>query len=40
LEAASGREAMQIVEKHNDLSLILLDIDLPDRGGFSVLGEL
>jgi len=31
---------MQIVEKHNDLSLILLDIDLPDRGGFSVLGEL
>src|SRR6516225_9933491 len=40
LDAASGREAMQIVEKHPDLSLILLDINLPDRSGFSVLGEL
>jgi DNA-binding NarL/FixJ family response regulator len=39
-EAANSREAMQIVEKHPDLSLILLDIKLPDRDGFSVLGEL
>jgi DNA-binding NarL/FixJ family response regulator len=39
-EAASSREAMQIVEQHPDLSLILLDINLPDRDGFSVLGEL
>ena len=39
-EAANSREAMQIVEKHPDLSLILLDINLPDRDGFSVLGEL
>jgi DNA-binding NarL/FixJ family response regulator len=31
---------MQIVEKHPDLSLILLDIDLPDRDGLSALGEL
>jgi CheY-like chemotaxis protein len=29
-EAANSREAMQIVEKHPDLSLILLDINLPD----------
>jgi DNA-binding SARP family transcriptional activator/CheY-like chemotaxis protein len=39
-EASSGREAIQIVEKHPDLSLILLDIKLPDRDGFSVLSEL
>jgi DNA-binding NarL/FixJ family response regulator len=31
---------MQIVEEHSDLSLILLDIKLPDCDGFSVLGEL
>ena len=31
---------MQIVEQHPDLSLILLDIKLPDRDGLSVLGEL
>jgi DNA-binding NarL/FixJ family response regulator len=40
LEASSGRQAMQIVEEHPDLGLILLDINLPDRDGFSVLGEL
>src|SRR5229473_4754656 len=34
------RQAMTIVEEHPDLSLILLDINLPDRDGFSVLGEL
>src|SRR5258708_1720681 len=39
-EAANSREAMQIVEKHPDLSLILLDINLPDRDGFSALSEL
>jgi DNA-binding NarL/FixJ family response regulator len=40
LEASDSRQAMQIVEEHPDLSLILLDINLPDRDGFSVLGEL
>jgi|SRR5262245_14479147 len=40
-EAANSRQAMQIVEEqHPDLSLILLDINLPDRDGLSVLGEL
>jgi two-component SAPR family response regulator len=39
-EASSGHQAMQIVEEHSDLSLILLDIKLPDCDGFSVLGEL
>src|SRR5262245_26881523 len=39
-EASNSREAMRIVEEHPDLGLILLDINLPDRDGFSVLGEL
>jgi PleD family two-component response regulator len=38
-EAPSSREAMQIIERHPDFSLVLLDINLPDRNGFSVLGE-
>jgi DNA-binding NarL/FixJ family response regulator len=39
-EASNSRQAMHTVEEHPDLSLILLDINLPDRDGFSVLGEL
>src|SRR5258707_3588080 len=39
-EASNGRQAVHIVEEHPDLSLILLDINLPDRDGFSVLREL
>ncbi|MEZ2144566.1 response regulator transcription factor [Bradyrhizobium sp. DN5] len=39
-EASSSREAMHIVEENPDISLILLDINLPDRDGFSVLCEL
>jgi DNA-binding NarL/FixJ family response regulator len=39
-EASNGRQAMHIVEEHPDLNLILLDIGLPDRNGFSVLSEL
>src|SRR5262249_11946391 len=39
-EASNSHQAMHIVEEHPDLNLVLLDIDLPDRNGFSVLGEL
>jgi DNA-binding NarL/FixJ family response regulator len=39
-EASNGRQAVHIVEEHPDISLILLDINLPDRDGFSVLREL
>jgi len=39
-DASNGRQAMHIVEEHPDISLILLDINLPDRDGFSVLREL
>ena len=39
-EASDSRQAMQLVAENNDLGLILLDINLPDRDGFSVLSEL
>lgn len=40
LHAASGRSALQQVAGHIDLSLILLDIDLPDIHGFQVLRQI
>ncbi len=39
-EASNSGRAMQIVEEHPDISLVLLDLILPDRDGFSVLREL
>ena len=40
LEAANGHQAMRLVERHPDLTFILLDLALPDRDGFVVLTEL
>ena len=40
LEASDSRQAMPLVEEHDDLDLVLLDLNLPDRDGFSVLVEL
>ena len=40
LEASSCGQAMQVIAGHPDLDLILLDLNLPDRDGFSVLTEL
>jgi DNA-binding NarL/FixJ family response regulator len=40
LEAVNGHQAMQLVSEHNDIRLIVIELDLPDRDGFSVLGEL
>lgn len=39
-EASNSRQAMRLVEENPDVSLILLDINLPDRDGFSVLADL
>ena len=39
-EASNSQQAMRIVEDHPDLDLILLDLNLPDRDGFSVLADL
>jgi DNA-binding NarL/FixJ family response regulator len=40
LEASNCSQAMTLVAEHADLRLILLDLNLPDRDGFSVLNEL
>jgi DNA-binding NarL/FixJ family response regulator len=40
LEASDSRETMGLIEAHPDLELILLDLTLPDRDGFTVLTEL
>ena len=33
-------QAMQVIAAHPDVNLVLLDLNLPDRDGFSVLAEL
>ena len=40
LEASDSREAMRLIEEHPEVDLILLDLNLPDRDGFTVLSEL
>jgi DNA-binding NarL/FixJ family response regulator len=40
LEAVSGHQAMQLLSEHADIRLVLLELNLPDRDGFSVLSEL
>lgn len=40
IEAPDSRRAMQCIEENPDVELILLDLYLPDRGGFEVLAEL
>ena len=40
LEASDCREAMQLIEQHTDLELILLDLNLPDGDGFQMLTDL
>ncbi len=40
LEAVDGHQAMQLVSEHADIRLILLELNLPDQDGFSVLSEL
>jgi DNA-binding NarL/FixJ family response regulator len=40
LEGSDSRQAMQFIAEHADIGLILLDLNLPDRDGFSTLAEL
>src|SRR6516165_8586145 len=40
LEASDSRETMRLIEEHPDVDLILLDLNLPDRDGLTVLSEL
>src|SRR5580704_17497775 len=40
LEASDGRQARQLAGEHADIGLVLLDLNLPDADGFSMLAEL
>ena len=40
LEAGTCGEAMALIQQHADLSLMLLDLKLPDRDRFDVMAEL
>ena len=40
VEAANGHQAMRLVSEQPDIRLVLLELNLPDRDGFSVLSEL
>ena len=40
LDAASSGQAMEAMQQHPDIALVLLDLKLPDRDGIEVLGEL
>src|ERR1700691_2640509 len=40
LEASDCRQPMRLIDAHHDLHLILLDLTLPDRDGFTVLADL
>jgi DNA-binding NarL/FixJ family response regulator len=40
IEAADSRQAMLQIEQNPDVELVLLDLGLPDRDGFEILGEL
>jgi DNA-binding NarL/FixJ family response regulator len=40
LEAASASQAADLIERHPDLALVLLDLKLPDRDGIEMLAEV
>jgi DNA-binding NarL/FixJ family response regulator len=40
LEASTRRQAMEIIADHADIGLVLLDLNLPDSDGLSILAEL
>ena len=40
LEAGNCAKAIQLIAEHPDIDLAMLDLNLPDRDGFSMLAEL
>lgn len=40
LEASDGRRTIDLIDQNQDIDLVLLDLNLPDRDGLALLGEL
>jgi DNA-binding NarL/FixJ family response regulator len=40
IEAPDFKQANELINQHTDVNLVLLDLNLPDRDGFSALVEL
>lgn len=40
LEAGTGREAVALAEAHDDIDLVLMDLDLPDGSGLEALSSI
>ena len=39
-EAGTGAEALALLDRHPDVSVVLLDLDLPDHSGFDVMAMI
>jgi DNA-binding NarL/FixJ family response regulator len=40
LEAGTGADALAVLDRHPDVSIVLLDLDLPDHSGFDVMAMI
>lgn len=40
LEAGSGREAIEVAENHDDIDLVLMDLDLPEGNGLEAMSTI
>lgn len=40
LQAADGAQALAVLDEHADVDLVLLDLDMPDRDGLSILDDV
>jgi CheY-like chemotaxis protein len=40
LLATDGREALELLHRHPDIDLVLLDINMPVMNGYDVLGQI
>ncbi len=40
LEASDGSRTVELIERNPDIDLVLLDLNLPDRDGLALLGDL
>lgn len=40
LEASDSEQAMDLIARHSDIGLVMLDLNLPGRDGFQILADL